>query len=51
MEKATKMSRKKKRGKWEICKDTPSKVKCSECGYKHKWVVTICPNCGAKMTP
>lgn len=45
------MSKKKKRGKWEICKDTPSKVKCSVCGYKHKWVVTICPNCGAKMIP
>lgn len=36
-------------GKWEKCEDTPSKVKCSKCGYKHKWVVTICPNCGADM--
>lgn len=40
---------KEKFGKWEKCKDTPSKVKCSKCGYKHKWVVTICPNCGARM--
>lgn len=40
---------KEKFGKWEKCKGAPSKVKCSECGYKHKWVVTICPNCGARM--
>ena len=39
----------KKCGKWEKCNDTPNKVKCSECGYKHKWVVTICPKCGADM--
>ena len=39
-----------KYGKWEKCKSTPSKVKCSVCGYKHEWVVTVCPNCEAKMT-